>query len=244
MWEFKDFLEKRSDFYKKHERYHSLITTIALICFTYHYSPAVWTELIESSLHINQANLTATTKKMSSLEKEINILKNEEDFRVLGLSIVGPGGCDRSTSIKIHNRVFRAHFGAGWKTVAYVWKFLKEVEEDISKEKNEMKKSIFEKKHLLWCLYFFKLYTSEDTAAKSLGCTPKTYRKWTSICTKDIAFLYPFFVSIELEKKFFVFFTHHLYFSFLSSLSSDQTFKQVQRRQRKWLSPFGRHHRL
>ena len=75
---------------------------------------------------------------MSSLEEEINILKNEEDFRVLGLSMVGQGGCGRSSSIKVHNRLFRAHFGAGWKTVAYVWKFLKEVEEDISKEKNEM----------------------------------------------------------------------------------------------------------
>ena len=134
---------------------------------------------------------------MSSLEKEINILKNEEDFRVLGLSM--QGGCGRSSSIKVHNRLFRAHFGAGWKTVAYVWKFLKKVEEDVSKEQNEMKKSIFEKKHLLWCLYFFKVYNSEDTATKSLGCSQKTYRKWTSKCAKDIAFLYPFFVSIELS---------------------------------------------
>jgi len=154
---------------------------------------------------------------MSSLEKKMNILKNEEDFRALGLSMVGPGGCDRSTSIKTHNRVFRAHFGAGWKTVAYLWKFLKKVEEDVSKEQNEMKKSIFEKKHLLMCLYFFKVYNSEDTAAKSLGCCPKTYRKWSSKCAKDIAFLYPFFVSIELEKKFRLFHSPFvLFFSFLS----------------------------
>ena len=78
----------------------------------------------------------------------MNILKNEEDFRVLGLSMVGPGGCDRSTSIKVHNRVFRAHFGAGWKTVAYVWKFLKKVEEDVLKEQNEMKKVCIHLKYI------------------------------------------------------------------------------------------------
>ena len=131
---------------------------------------------------------------MSSLEEEINILKNEEDFRVLGLSM--QGGCGRSSSIKVHNRLFRAHFGAGWKTVAYVWKFLKEVEGDIAKEENETKKTCLKMRHLLMCLYFFKVYKSEDAAASSLDTTAKTYRKWTSICTKDIAFLYPFFVSI------------------------------------------------
>ena len=33
-------------------------------------------------------------------------------------------------------------------------------------------------KHLLWCLFFLKSYTSENAVAASVGADEKTFRKW------------------------------------------------------------------
>ena len=50
--------------------------------------------------------------------------------------------------------------------------------------------------HLLWCLYYMKVYCSEQVAASLFGVTPKTYRKYVWVMIKFLSWLSQHLVSI------------------------------------------------
>jgi len=75
---------------------------------------------------------------------------------------------------KLNDRQFQANFGVCKQTFEYLSHHLKSVL--VNETPN------FE--HLLWLLYFFKVYPTEDVAAVFWKITPKTWRKhiWSTIC--------------------------------------------------------------
>lgn len=157
----------------------------------------------------NNNNQTMDEKKRM---KRIAGLENE--FRRLGLSLVGLP-VKKGSSIALQNRRFRAHYGNGWKTVAFLWEAIVEVDEEM----NDGRPTKLQKKHLLWCLYFMKTYSTEDDCSGRFDTTAKTFRKWAWDFIKKIAFLLPFYVSV-----LFCFQYAH-FFCFFSSLLLDQTRK-------------------
>jgi hypothetical protein len=53
----------------------------------------------------------------------------------------------------------------------------------------------FSEKHLLWALFFLKVYSTERVAASMLDTTEKTYRKWSHALIEEIAKLLNSMVS-------------------------------------------------
>ena len=100
--------------------------------------------------------------------------EEQDDMRVVGLTILGkppkPG-----TSLKEQNRLFRGHYGTGWAAAATVWKALLKVDAEVNGQSRGGNLQMKEK-HLFWCLYFFKVYASEDVSSTAMGCTPKPFR--------------------------------------------------------------------
>ncbi len=118
--------------------------------------------------------------------KEPTGLANE--FRLLGLTLIGH---KTTGSIAIQDRRYRANFGVSWNVVGDVWRALNKVEATEGQFATKL-----QRKHLLWTLYFFKLYPTEDKATGDLKCSKKTFRHWTKVYIEKIAFLVPFLVSL------------------------------------------------
>jgi hypothetical protein len=74
----------------------------------------------------------------------------------------------RSDPFTWPNRRFAAHFGVAKQTVHILWLHLQSVISDIR----------IEQKHLLWSLYFLKVYTTNDVSAVHWGVDPKTFSQW------------------------------------------------------------------
>lgn len=68
----------------------------------------------------------------------------------------------------IKNRAFRAIFGTPASVVASLWDHCSSLAPDNS-----------QKKHLLWCLVFLKVYSTEEVHCGLVGTNPKTFRKWS-----------------------------------------------------------------
>jgi len=84
-------------------------------------------------------------------------------------------------SQKRERREFRAAFGAGFVTIADVWKRL---------EPKKKVSSRAQPKHLLWTFMHFKVSTSESLMIKLAGCKScDTFRNWVSKFTNAIAAL-------------------------------------------------------
>ena len=135
-------------------------------------------------------SLLLLSHRNSTMSKKTPLgLANE--FRLLGLSLVGldpkPGN-----SVNVQDRRFREHYGPGWNTVAKLWEALVEAEKQ-SESSNAVAK--LKKKHLLWCLYFMKVYSVEGVGAARFGIDRKTYVKWVWVYIKKVSSLTPHFVS-------------------------------------------------
>ena len=127
---------------------------------------------------------------MSSIKKSVEL---EDELRHLGLTIIGKTP-KRGSSVKQQDRLFRSHYGTGWAVAAFLWRLLEYY--DGEKNVGQRKTRTMQKKHILWCLFFLKLYASEDVSAARMDCSPDTFRKWVWHVIKDIAFVEPFVVSI------------------------------------------------
>lgn len=87
------------------------------------------------------------------------------NFALLARSMTGRAG--RLNSIPQERR-FRACFGVSPDVCSAIWSRL-------GSKKLENCDPI----HLLWCLLFLKVYSTEDVLATIAGVDRKTYRKWT-----------------------------------------------------------------
>ena len=90
----------------------------------------------------------------------------EDELRILGLSLIGKAP-KKGKSIKEQNRIFRAHYGTGWAVVAFLWQALLDMGKAKNTAKNQTK---MKKENHFWCLYFFKVYPSEDVSASKMDC--------------------------------------------------------------------------
>ena len=114
----------------------------------------------------------------------------EDEFRDLGLTLVYLKPQAHS-SITRQDRRFRAHYGASWRTVARLWRAIEKVEEeDVGGDLGGI-----EKRHLLWTLYFMKVYSTEENCAAKFACDEKTFRKYVWRYIKKISLLAQFYVS-------------------------------------------------
>ena len=100
-------------------------------------------------------------------------------------------GGRRSGTIIMETRRFRSCFGAGKEVVMHLWDLL--VEHNLLPCKATIK-------HLLWALYFMKVYATENSTCSVLGGSngaidPKTMRKWVWKFIEKIAELGPVVVS-------------------------------------------------
>lgn len=65
---------------------------------------------------------------------------------------------------------------------------------------------VYKKKHLLWGLYFLRVYGTEQLMAATCRTTPKTFRKWARFSVTQIAALKFRVVSYCLIRLIFVWF--------------------------------------
>ena len=84
-----------------------------------------------------------------------------------------------------------------WPTLT-MWKICWPWKPKVMKSWNAVPKMTKEK--LFWCLYFFKVYPTEDVSASKMNCDRGIFRKWVWIYVQEIAFLAPFYVSFCLKK--------------------------------------------
>lgn len=80
-------------------------------------------------------------------------LSNEELWKSIASAFI----------VRYHERVFREHFGVSVKHVIEIW--------------HHIASRNIQPVHLLWTLYFLKVYPTESVAAATLNTSPKTYRK-------------------------------------------------------------------
>lgn len=85
-------------------------------------------------------------------------------------------GKTRGKSAKVDTRRFRAFFGVTPKICARVWLLL---------EPNCPSRAM--PKHLLWALFFLKVYSNEHVSSVSASADEKTVRKWQWIFVKLMA---------------------------------------------------------
>lgn len=79
----------------------------------------------------------------------------------------------------IRRRRFRAYYGMEYEHCAVLWNKLHAVTADNLKG--------WKPKHLLDCLFFMKVYASEEVNAGIAGCDEKTVRKWNWKIIDEIA---------------------------------------------------------
>ena len=125
-------------------------------------------------------------------------------------SYVGPSPADfRSAARDIQNRrrlgsatvarrAFKEYFGIHSTIVCLVWKLL--VNNDLLPEKAQIK-------HLLWALFFMKVYPKQGPACSVVGGSngavdPKTLGKWVWMFIQAIANLEPVVVSLFSVSSF------------------------------------------
>ena len=66
------------------------------------------------------------------------------------------------------NRKFHAHFGICKEITSILWLYLKSLDVPFT----------FEPMHLLWALYFIKVYSSIDVCSSYWKVSPPTYSLW------------------------------------------------------------------
>ena len=142
----------------------------------------------------NNNNKTKTKQQQNNTSSPTSTPSLKDELRCLGLTLLGKPP-KKGASIKEQDRLFRAHYGAGWAVLAFLWKSLVYIEKEISNGEIQNNETMMKKKHLLWCLYFFKIYPTESVGARRMDCNPITLRKWVRHFVREIAFLELFFVS-------------------------------------------------
>ena len=147
----------------------------------------------------NNNNKTKTKQQQNNMSSPTSTPSLKDELRCLGLTLLGKPP-KKGASIKEQDRLFRAHYGAGWAVLAFLWKSLVYIEKEISNGEIQNNETMMKKKHLLWCLYFFKIYPTESVGARRMDCSPVTLRKWVRHFVREIAFLEPFFVSFWIKK--------------------------------------------
>lgn len=119
-------------------------------------------------------------------------------------AIQNRGGRRKNATIIMETRRFRSFFGAGKEVVMHLWDLL--VQHNLLPRKGKIN-------HLLWALYFMKVYANESPMCSVLGGSngaidPKTMRKWVWNFIQAIEKLGPVVVSVS---------THYLFYSLSNS---------------------------
>lgn len=110
-------------------------------------------------------------------------------FLDYAISCINRGADDRPP---VTERCFKAHFKLSPQGCSDLYNRLTDaVEGTALSYMYDVPFEDTEPRHLLWLLYYFFTYSSEDVAAALFGVTPKTYRKyvWTmAVFLKDMSF--------------------------------------------------------
>jgi hypothetical protein len=98
-------------------------------------------------------------------------------FYDLGFLIIKGENCRGQKSNSTNHRSFRSFFGVSADVCAELWKLLHPVNVNGASPK-----------HLLWALFFLKVYPTESIGASMVGhVDEKTYRKWVWIFVDKIS---------------------------------------------------------
>ena len=109
----------------------------------------------------------------------------------LGMALIGR---ELDGSLIQQERRFRTFFGAHPNVVRNLWVALVEFENLL----NDYPDATCE--HLLWTLYFLKVYAPFAVHSAHVGCDKKTYSKWVWIFVERIANLH----VVKVKLYFFV----------------------------------------
>ena len=91
------------------------------------------------------------------------------EIRDIGLSLIH----NRSKSVQVQDRRFRAHFAVSWVQGAVLWA---DVQPEVVHFYAKRKPKII---HLFFALLFLKTYQTEMQRAAFFSCDEKTMRLWT-----------------------------------------------------------------
>lgn len=117
-----------------------------------------------------------------------------DDFILAGKDIQNKKRRHQRGSKQAERRAFMEFFGTRAAIVSLIWRLL--VENDLLPEKAQIK-------HLLWALFFMKVYPKQGPACSVVGGSdgavdPKTLRKWVWLFISRIAMLEPIVVSFGI----------------------------------------------
>ena len=107
----------------------------------------------------------------------------------------GRDGCWSSREV----RLFREFFGTSVRVVETVWEFI---------NRDELRPTGGRPEHLLWALYFLKVYPKQGPGCSVVGASngavdPKTHQKWVWAFIKAISELVDVVVSFLIVVSFF-----------------------------------------
>lgn len=84
-----------------------------------------------------------------------------------------------SSSRRIRRRRFLSVFGISPYVVSLIW--------DMFENGSDFADTKIRPIHLLWTLYFLKVYDTETVCANACCCDEKTFRKWIWVCMEQLA---------------------------------------------------------
>ena len=96
-------------------------------------------------------------------------------------------------STQILDRRFRAFFGISSRTCARVWKLL------VANADEDEDKNVARPVHLLWALFFMKVYNTRSVNGSIANCDEKTFVKWTWVVLEGLSDLCNKYVSKGLK---------------------------------------------
>ena len=127
----------------------------------------------------------------------------EEVFDEIGMAIIGR--IETGGSKVVHDRRFKATFGCLPKSCSDLWRLiLTSNNENFMVEVDDLNnpgggrevriqilcaKPEYKPEHLLWALYFMKIYLLDNHAIVTVNCNEKTFRKWIIIFIDAVASL-------------------------------------------------------
>ena len=88
-------------------------------------------------------------------------------------------------------RRFKEAFGVSSRRCVIIWKFLQ-----LNAQEGDMIKEQVHPQHLLWTLFFLKVYATRSLNASLAGCDEKNFDKWIWILLEALASLREKYVSV------------------------------------------------
>ena len=96
----------------------------------------------------------------------------EETFKTLMMKVTKKDHSSSVPEAKLRQIVLSL-FGVDWVDCNFIWMEL------LQKSNSPPEKVLIQPKYLLWCMFFWKPYNSEDVCAMLFGVRRKTFQKWT-----------------------------------------------------------------